>query len=623
MSWRSIDFHGIVSLDKRIVDQLNQYLQEKESRLAQQIYQIIQPVHEPVAPVLPIGEPSGLKLTEALEVFSKKLRQTSKKNFHQTPMAAPDQVIQNMNSMLWEYTEVLEGCVTELFQQIKQVSIDKWHRSLLQVVQSIKELLVHRIEDLIWVIRRLETSLQEYRKKSSPSESVWKEWVSLKKPVLDPALLANLSNTDQFLKKQYDAFYQRYQDYVRLSIKVEDYLEKMKSYPILAILEMNDQNLYVDVFRLLKLWELNPKSRGVLANETTRSLKNLASVDAIMRIFRLYYQDLKDAFFNTSLDLKEHSLDPSVNGTKQGIKDKLAEYRHELQQLIGTMSKYREFMLRTDASPYVRSRWGFTEWVVGPEPLKARKMFRLILQAEELRRWYDRFLASVDKEGLSAQKRSHLHYEIDRILHEMGQPLISQAMMRRRAARLLENIQIYDEIGNLKQEAIPYVGNVLSKAMRADWKYHVMHEFPLFHEIYHIHLGLQKRISDPSHSFRIDRFKRLFAQIEEWVNQGDIYAHVHEIELDINDMKTYLQDFLASLQRAAKDKSVNPFLDETINKFRQQLLEYRYLFGQFFLKLVEKDDDSRQLRNQFLFVDQYFESVEHILHDLENVSHKF
>jgi hypothetical protein len=128
---------------------------------------------------------------------------------------------------------------------------------------------------------------------------------------------------------------------------------------------------------------------------------------------------------------------------------------------------------------------------------------------------------------------------------------------------------------------------------------------------------LSEYFEDPTHAFRLERFRLLFDQIENWVEKGDVYSHVHEIELDMNDMKTYLQDFLATVQRAARDKSHDPFLDETIHKLRQQLLEYRYLFGQFFFLIMSKSLDGVQLRNQFLFVDQYFESVEILLNDLK------
>ena len=63
-----------------------------------------------------------------------------------------DQIVKKLNRICWEFTEVLEGCVVESFKQVKQVSIDRWHISLAQVVHDIKDILIHYIEDLIWTI---------------------------------------------------------------------------------------------------------------------------------------------------------------------------------------------------------------------------------------------------------------------------------------------------------------------------------------------------------------------------------------------------------------------------------------------------------------------------------------
>ena len=134
----------------------------------------------------------------------------------------------------------------------------------------------------------------------------------------------------------------------------------------------------------------------------------------------------------------------------------------------------------------------------------------------------------------------------------MGQPLISRSMMSRRAERLLEELIACDEVGSPKMETIYFVEDVLTKAMRFDWKYHVLHEFSIFHQIYKLHIGLCDHFEDPAHAFRMERLNHLFSQIQEWVEKDDLYRHVNEIELDMNDMKTYLQDFLAHVQRAAK-----------------------------------------------------------------------
>ncbi len=58
------------------------------------------------------------------------------------------------------------------------------------------------------------------------------------------------------------------------------------------------------MFRLLKLRELNQNPRGALGQETSHSLKNLCSVDGVARVFRHYQQELKEAFFRSSIELK-------------------------------------------------------------------------------------------------------------------------------------------------------------------------------------------------------------------------------------------------------------------------------------------------------------------------------
>lgn len=616
MNWEPIDFQGIVDLDHKIVEQLEQFLQEKENRLAHQILNII-PLSsaDPPVPVLPVSE-NPIKLSEAVEEFSKRVRLFNKGESHRLE---PRKIVKEVNAIFWEFTEVLEGCAIELFQQITQVSIDRWHLTISSVVQAIKNVLIHYIDDLIWIIRRLEKPLKEYCQKLQITEQKnWFDHFFSKESDLDPNLLKNLQQTEKYLKDRYDDFHQRYNEYMKLSAQVENFLEKMKSYPILALLGLVDQNLYIDLFRLLKAKELNPQPKGEVAKDTTRALKQLTSIDNVIRVLRSYYRELKDAFFNSSLEWKSLNHESETFQTSfERLKEKIKEYQHELHALMHTMSSYRAFILKNDSNPYIRSRWGFSEWIVAPEPAKAKKLTQMVFLAKELDNDFSRFHDSLTRDFLTQQKiESKVHQDIESLLHEMGQPLISQSMMRNRVEHLLEKLNQCDEIGSPHMSTVVYVESVLSKVMRQDWKYHVLHEFPLFHQIYYLHQGLIEYFDDPTHAFRLERFRLLFDQIKEWIEKEDIYSHVHEIDLDMNDMKTYLQDFLATVQRATKQKSHDPFLDETAYKLRQQLLEYRYLFGQFFLFIMSKNLDGIQLRNQFLFVDQYFETIENLLNEL-------
>lgn len=610
MNWHPIDFYSIVFLDRSVVDQLERYLQEKETRLAHQILNLVPPIpQETFSPMLPGGY---LKLSDAVEGFSKKVRLLTTQN-EMLPSESGEKMTKELNQALGEFAQVLEGCAAELFHQVKQVHVDRWHLSLSQVVTKIKDLLLHRMEELMWTIRRLENPVREYSQKFDMPKSGWEKLAKSWQSYLNPQILHDLRHSEKFLLSQYGAFQHRYSDYLHLSMKVEDYLERMKSYPILAILDMEAQNLYVDLFRLLKIWSLNPKPNSVLALEAIRSLKSLASVNGVLRIFREYLYHLSDAFFNSSLELKSLKFESHYPEERlDHLQEKVRQYQEELAAYIETMKLYQDFMLKT-VDQRVRMRFRMKQ----SESDRLNRLSAFIQKASELNRWYQKFIQTLNQNPLEKErKENELYGEIDKILHEMEQPLISRAMMQERAKNLLKNLQACDEVGSAHEATIDYVGDVLDRALRADWKYHVLHEFPLFHEIYHLHSGLERDVADPPHAFRLEKFHELFEQIEEWANKGDIYSHIHEIELDINDIKIYLQDFYASLQRISKDRGIDPFLDETLAKCRQQLIEYRYLFGQFFFNLMCKNLDSQQLRTQFLFVDQYFESCENLLRNL-------
>jgi hypothetical protein len=249
--------------------------------------------------------------------------------------------------------------------------------------------------------------------------------------------------------------------------------------------------------------ELNPRPKGEVAVDTARALKHLTSMDNILRVLRIYYREIKDAFFNSSLEWK--ALDQEAENFRealQRLQGKVRDYQQELKVLMHTMSRYRTFMLKNDPNPYVRSRWGFTEWIVGPEPAKAKKMLNMIYLAGELDNYFTQFTESLARDPLIQQNIEYeAHQEIDKLLHEMGQPLASRTMMRNRAERLLEQLRACDEMGSPHMSTIYYVEDVLSKALREDWKYHVLHELPLFHQIYRLHQGLIEYYEDPAHAF--------------------------------------------------------------------------------------------------------------------------
>ncbi|MDP1880819.1 MAG: hypothetical protein Q8K60_07755, partial [Parachlamydiaceae bacterium] len=470
------------------------------------------------------------------------------------------------------------------------------------------------LEDLMWLIKRLEKPMQEFIKKEA-KQSLWSKLTRSRKSCMDFHLLKNLEKSESYLKKEFDQFNLRYHEFLFLKGKADEELKKVQYYPILSLLDMQQQDLYIQLMRLLKLMELNPHPKKEVGKETIRALKNLSSVDMVIQLFKVYHHELRSSLFKSSLEWKSLSQEKDLfDEAVTRLKEKIKEDQEELQAFLQIMSQYRRFILKNDSNPYVGSRWGFSEWIVGPEPAKSKEILTLIYHTEELNQLLTRFTSSLNQDSEEmADRKVILEQEIEQTLHEMGQPLISKSMMKKRAEELLEQLHKYDEIGDPSMEAINFVEHTLSVALREDWKYHLLHDFPLFHQIYRLHLGIAGHRHDIAHSSRVNRFNQIMKHIEVWITKDEIYSHIHQIQMDINDLKIYLQEFLASVQRSVKEKSQDPFFDETLHHFYQQLLECRYLFGGFFLLLMKENRDGQELRNQFLFVDQYFESIESLI----------
>jgi hypothetical protein len=64
-------------------------------------------------------------------------------------------------------------------------------------------------------------------------------------------------------------------------------------------------------------------------------------------------------------------------------------------------------------------------------------------------------------------------------------------------------------------EVISYIEHTLSKAIQKDWRYHVLHRIPLFHQLCRLHQGLDPSVNDPAHAFRVEHFQQLFSKIQE------------------------------------------------------------------------------------------------------------
>lgn len=622
---KPINFQGLSSPDLKLVDEMRFNLQEKETELSKSILNSIHPFPgQLIPPQLPQKAKGEIKISEAIEAFSQIVHKLS---LTRLPVAEKDDwelTTKQVNRALWDYAEHLEGCSVELFQQLGQIGFEKWNSSLLKAVQEIHESLYLKLEELEGKMPRLEAILRQYRSVCLGNTSMISKIFTFWTQLLSRTLAPFIRKSRKYLEINFKFFSLRYGEYIKLSERVKDGMRKFSGYQVFRLMEESAREDFKTIYRLLKVWELNLRPKSLPPRETVRALREASSLERTTQLFNEYARLLRNALYERSRKFKSASKELYLDSSNQKIlSDIIKSYRAETHTLGVTIDKYREFCLRSHPDPYIRSRWGFAEWIVGPEPEQTKELLEILYDVEELDKHYEHLLNSLNKGPAVYDNASlaKLVRETDRTIHEMARPLTSRFVMRNKSDKLLLQLQQMDELGSFNPAVVETVGSVLSRALRADWQHHVLFDIPLFHQLFAIHQGILGAMEERSHQIRMRKFKILIAQIEGWVRARDSYRHVHEIEADMMDVKGYLQDFSAHLQRIESERSLTKeFRDQILKDVSRQLLEYRYLFGKFFYALYQYEPEGRLIRNQFLFVDQYFESQETQIADLKRNS---
>ena len=563
-----------------------------------------------------------MKLGEAIEIFVKKRHLNSDTTQRLVAVKDWQNAVKQINKALWNYVGIFDGSITELFQQLEQVGLEQWHVRLSHVVGTIKEILLHKMEDLLWSIKRLENQLWKARLACEPSTHLHRLWIKLSRlwtHLIDRKLPSHLKRNQELLNTQYQRFIKRYRSFLQLQDQVDKHLETFTEYHVLSSLDRETQIQFLKLYQLLKLWELNRTAKTLSSQEFLIAIRNSLSVDKAVGLFRDYYHALKAKLFERSHYIKNNAAELAIGSLQLKRVEELIEgYQAETHLLGATIGHYREFLLRADPDPYVRTRLGYSDWIVGPEPIQTKPLLNLGYDVEALSEMFTKLSSSLNKNRSEIQQeRERIEQEIHGSLQELGHPLASQRFVRTHVENTLEQLQKLDELGSFDATIIEIVGENLAKLLRTDWKYHVAFGSPLFHQLYSIHQGLTTPIVDRHHQNRLHHFQRYIKQILEWIKAQKTQAHAHDIELDMNDIKGYLQDFLGYIQRNFNEPHMTHEKAMALNReITHELLEYRYLFGNFFYRLRQYEREGQLIRRQFLFVDQYFESIEYKVYEL-------
>lgn len=622
MIWQSYENQNGTVLDESMAEQLSLYLENKESQLSAQILEVI--LHlEGLPSLVESVNPATIRLSEAVEEFGKRINRIA-----QAPKKASDKekwklATKLVNKSFWSYLEVLEGCVVELFQQIDQIGFEQWNVDVVRAATSIKDELTHRMDDLIWAIRRLEQQLKRYQEVCEKREG---KWVRFRKvffafsSLLDRSLESTVRKCNKFLNFRYRKFIERYTGYLQLYDNAKQSIKKFNSFRAFSSMDIEQQDKFKNLYFLLNLWEDNRKARVLQGTEPVRALRSCLTFENATTLFKEYFFSIRNAIFDKSRMIKKQLRLVFIDKeSKQPLVDNVAVYRTELRQLKETIAAYKKFYLQTDPGSQTWFKRLFSS-KVKPLPKHFHELNKLNYEIRGLEVLATDFQSSLESEpNMDREITPELQKEVNKHLHEMGQPLASKDLMRRNAKMLLVSLKSLDELASFDPQVVDFISRTLCKAMCLDWKYHVLQGIPLFHQLYEVHQGVFSLSNDRLHLNRLHKFQRILNQLELWIKNDETLKHAQQMDLDINDIKIYLQDFLAHVQRLEPESGViwdSEKFERPVGKASQALLEYLYLFGNFFVKLRPDDPEHRMVRKQLLFIDQYFEAMDRKIQEL-------
>lgn len=609
-----MEFKGIVNLDPQIAKQLNRYIMEKETELGLKIIRFIDPldIHNPE---LETPEIQSLSLGEAVLFFGKKVRaMILDRESHQLH----EDIHKKITQECWQFLTLLENYTEQFFKEMSQHQCISWNEELINTVKSIKTTLINALDDLEWAVKRLNAQLFQLKRGvlNLTYFDKLKRYASGFGPESDRALLKNLEKTRKFLTFYGLKFQDNCAKYQILQQDVKKHVIKLANLEVLNTLYSDSKETFIKVYECLKMWEINQQSKLIPSADLEKPLKNVIDPKRVSHIFEEYHSLLLKKVFEISGLLKFERNEILEHGPMSTqLEVSLKRLLKEIHLLGSTVTSYRKFLLKTDPDPYVRSRFGFPEWIVGEEPASTKNMLLINYDIEEMNFQVEEMLHALQSAGTGDEvsQLNKIHLKLEPVLHEMAQPLVTESTMKELAEKACGYLKEVKELTSLELESVNFIGRGLSSLLKADWKYQVLFGIPEFEKIYAIHMGLfGESHENRDYLNRLDELRRHCKELKDLVKGKSFYNHLQEIDFTINDIKGSLQDFLGYVQRLAQEPSIS---SETKRDLFLQLLEVRYFFGHYFHELGTLGDDKSKILNKLHFVDQYLDAIDTVIQD--------
>ncbi|MDP1836609.1 MAG: hypothetical protein Q8K75_11880 [Chlamydiales bacterium] len=585
------EFNGITGLDENLESSLSSFLQDKQHQLVRELQEAFAPLYG-----------SQLEGASTIGQFLDLLKKCT------TP--APNSMTlldlqKKVDDALWAYVEILEKSVSELFSRLDEVGIGDWHQELASVVDHAATILQQEIKNTLDSIGRFEDQLWRVRDwmEAGAVRSVWVRKVrQLGRTLVDRQLFANLKTSLQTLEVRYLGWKNRFEDYAKYDLRTDEMAQQLASYELFGMLPSVSQDILQHIQRMLKIWEFDANAKAVLLLDICRALRNKVRFEDAYGVFREYYHLLKSRLFNISRDIKS-------SGVPLDLVAHLVEMQHEVDSLQKLVARYREFLLRTDPNPYVRSRWGFPEWVVGPEPENCRKLLKMEYQLETLHSLFGSLVTTLSTKSIEVDHTNakHTSQEIVHLLRTLSQPLMSHHTFVADVDKLMSLAESYNELGNTQADSVPFIAEVLLRVLRYDAEHAVLFNNAVFHRVYGIHHEVAAvSLLDTAHNQALEALKQHITKVLKAARRSHDDKLIMHIDTLIEEVSKYLRE----LERLIKEQG-----QEVVPVVRERVLEISFLLGQFYHNLEKEAIQPAVIRESFAPLDKTLEQVERQLHD--------
>lgn len=575
-------------LDRELFEDLKAYLEDKRSALRDALLFAISVQRSSGSPFLSDPNFNEDTFKFALSEFNRRSKNLTNKDLHNIDY---ERLVENISNILWNYVEILEGMCKELFEQLKTIPVDLWDSELYDRLESAKVFLWDKLKEIDSFLNTLEDSLKEFVLKciNTKTFAPFQKIRTQLHKILDPELSKRIKKAELDLHDKYSLFVKEFSFLHRAESKLVAEELKFEIYNTLLRLEPEKQRLYKRTWRLLKYWEGSKEAQKPLSEKFAYALKHTSTYGKVSVVFREYIKFMREVLFDFArLNRQNHNI------SGQAV---IGLWRMELSTLKTVIEKYRIFL--DDTEPNQKSFLGFRKKF---QSKKSKELEHFKNEVVQIDKWLAELFESQD---LSVE--ADLSYELarfrraDRLLLDMGQPLISRAVMNKRSHEFIKELQGSHELVTTFSEVSEMMLDTLLRAFKADTKHATLTEVKGFWPLWEVHHGLSYYNPSLNHSKRMKIYRRVVQHLKQWVSTQQLSQHVLGAEHDIHDIQEALQEFYHSIK---DDVSV---LEKW--EFKKELLEERVFFSAFFAFLNKHEKDGKRLQAELSFVDKYFDAI--------------